>query len=91
MDGIIQDNTYKVVDDIIYYEDKIYLVPKSKIKERILEEDNSTNIIEPTLDDQPNENMSSTSNPLNKQTLPVVVQLASDVDLIKDYLQEQSL
>jgi len=27
MDGHIQDDRYRVVDDIIYYKDNIYLVP----------------------------------------------------------------
>lgn len=27
MDGKVQDDTYKVADDIIYYKDRIYLVP----------------------------------------------------------------
>ena len=38
MDGDTQDNRYKVVDDIIYYKDQIYLVPKSKLKQKILKE-----------------------------------------------------
>lgn len=33
---LIQDDTYKIVDDIIYYKDKIYLVPESTLKEKIL-------------------------------------------------------
>lgn len=32
MDGEVQDDRYKVVDDIIYYKDRIYLVPESKMK-----------------------------------------------------------
>ena len=31
MDGITQDNWYKVVDEIIYYKNKIFLVPESKL------------------------------------------------------------
>ena len=38
MDGIIQDDRYKVMDDIIYYKDKIYLVLESTIKDKILRE-----------------------------------------------------
>ena len=38
MDGQVQDDRYKLVDDIIYYIGRIYLVPESKIKERILKE-----------------------------------------------------
>jgi hypothetical protein len=36
MEGSIQDDRYKVVDDIIYYKDMIYLVPESKLKDNIL-------------------------------------------------------
>ena len=32
----------KVVDDIIYYKGRIYLVPKSKLKAKILEETNDS-------------------------------------------------
>jgi hypothetical protein len=38
MEGIIQDDRYRVVDDIIYYKDKIYLVPESTLKDKILRE-----------------------------------------------------
>lgn len=33
---LIQDDRYKIVDDIIYYKDKIYLVHEFSLKERIL-------------------------------------------------------
>jgi hypothetical protein len=36
MDNNVQDDRYKVVDDIIYYKDHIYLVPESKLKEKIM-------------------------------------------------------
>jgi hypothetical protein len=36
MDNSIQDDRYKVVDDIIYYKDRIYLVTESKLKEKIM-------------------------------------------------------
>jgi hypothetical protein len=36
MEGIIQDDRYRVVDDIIYYKDRIYLVPESTLKDKIL-------------------------------------------------------
>jgi len=36
MDGKIQDNKYKVIDDAIYYKDRISLVPESKMKDEIL-------------------------------------------------------
>jgi hypothetical protein len=36
MDNSVQDDRYKVVDDIIYYKDHIYLVLKSKLKEKIM-------------------------------------------------------
>ena len=38
MDGIIQDDRYKVMNDIIYYKDKIYLVLGSTLKDKILME-----------------------------------------------------
>lgn len=38
MDGNTQDDRYKVVDNIIYYKDWIYLVPESKLKQKILKE-----------------------------------------------------
>jgi hypothetical protein len=34
IDGNIQDDRYIVVDDIIYYKDRIYLVPESTLKRR---------------------------------------------------------
>ena len=37
MDHSAQDDRYKVVDDIIYYKDRIYLVPESTIKGKIME------------------------------------------------------
>jgi hypothetical protein len=36
MDNSMQDDRYKVVDYIIYYKDRIYLVPESKLKEKIM-------------------------------------------------------
>ena len=33
-----QDDKYKIVDDIIYYKGRIYLVPESKLKAKILKE-----------------------------------------------------
>ena len=38
MDGIIQVDGYKVMDGIIYYKDKIYLVLESTLKDKILRE-----------------------------------------------------
>ena len=69
MDDDIQYDMYKVVDDIIYYKDKIYLVPKTQIKEWIAEEDISTNIVKLIC----NGNLGSISSPPNKQALPIVV------------------
>ena len=37
MDGYVRDERYKVIDDIIYFEGKIYLVPDSELKELIME------------------------------------------------------
>ena len=36
LDGQIQDDRYWVIDDIIYYKNKIFLVPKSSLKKKIL-------------------------------------------------------
>ncbi|XP_059068173.1 uncharacterized protein LOC131858745 [Cryptomeria japonica] len=36
MDGLIVDDRYSVVDDIIYYKGRVYLVPSSQLKEQIL-------------------------------------------------------
>jgi hypothetical protein len=38
LEGIVQDDMYRVVDDIIYYKDMIYLVPESTLKDKILRE-----------------------------------------------------
>jgi len=34
--GLIQDDKYKIINDIIFYKDRIYLVPESTLKEKIL-------------------------------------------------------
>ena len=83
MDGNISDDKYKVVDDIIYYKDKIYLVPESKMKEWILKEDTCTNIVKPT----PNGNLVSINGPPNEQVLPMVNQIHGDAS--DDSLREQ--
>jgi hypothetical protein len=36
MDGQVVDDRYRVLDDVIFYKDQIYLVPKSTLKEKIL-------------------------------------------------------
>jgi hypothetical protein len=36
MDGKIQDDRYRVIDDVIFYKDKVYLVPDSGLKKTIL-------------------------------------------------------
>jgi hypothetical protein len=36
MEGITHDDRYRVVDDIIYYKDMIYLVLESTLKDKIL-------------------------------------------------------
>lgn len=36
MDGLFQDDWYKVMNDIKYYKDRIYLVPESKLKMNIM-------------------------------------------------------
>lgn len=38
MDGNTHDDRYKVVDNIIYYKNRIFLVLESKLKQKILKE-----------------------------------------------------
>ena len=37
MDGCVRDERYKVIDDIIHFDGKIYLIPDSELKEMITE------------------------------------------------------
>ena len=37
LDGQIQDDRYRVIDGIIYYKNKIYLVPESTLKKKVLQ------------------------------------------------------
>ena len=37
LDGQIEDDKYRVIDDIIYYKNQIYLVPESALKKNILQ------------------------------------------------------
>jgi hypothetical protein len=36
LDGQVTDDRYRVVDDVIYYKDRIYLVPGSHIRQKIM-------------------------------------------------------
>jgi hypothetical protein len=36
LDRQIQDDRYRVIDDVIFYKDKVYLVPNSGLKKKIL-------------------------------------------------------
>jgi hypothetical protein len=36
LDGQIHDDRYKVIDDVIFYKDKVYLVPNSGLNKKIL-------------------------------------------------------
>jgi uracil DNA glycosylase len=36
MDGKIQDDRYRVIDDVIFYKDRVYLVPDLGLKKKIL-------------------------------------------------------
>jgi hypothetical protein len=36
LDGQVVDDTYRVLDDVIFYKDWIYLVPKSTLKGKVL-------------------------------------------------------
>ena len=37
MDGQVQDDRYRIVDDIIYYKSRIYLVPESTLRKKIIQ------------------------------------------------------
>ena len=37
LDGQIQDDRYKVIDDIVYYKSRIYLIPESALKRKIIQ------------------------------------------------------
>jgi hypothetical protein len=36
LDGQVQDDRYRVIDDVIFYKDRVYLVPDSGLKKKIL-------------------------------------------------------
>ena len=36
LDGQVQDDEYIIIDDIIYYKNRIYLVPESSLKKKIV-------------------------------------------------------
>ena len=36
MEGLTQDDRYSVVDDVIYYKGRVYLVPETQLKEHVL-------------------------------------------------------
>ena len=36
LDGVVSDARFKLMDEVIYYRDKIFLAKNSKLKERIL-------------------------------------------------------
>jgi hypothetical protein len=36
MNGQIQDDRYRIIDDVIFYKDRVYLVPDSGLKKKIL-------------------------------------------------------
>ena len=37
LDGKILDDRYRVIDGIIYYKNRIYLVPESALKKKVLQ------------------------------------------------------
>jgi len=45
MDRRVQDDRYKVVDDINYYKDRIYLEPESTLKGKIMEAMHHTSLV----------------------------------------------
>jgi hypothetical protein len=36
LDGKVVDGRYRVLDEVIFYKDRIYLVPESELKRKIL-------------------------------------------------------
>ena len=36
LDGQIQDDRYRIIDDIIYYKNRIYLIPESTLRKKII-------------------------------------------------------
>jgi hypothetical protein len=38
LDGKVRDKRYKVMDDVIFYKDRVYLVPRSSLKKKIFAE-----------------------------------------------------
>jgi hypothetical protein len=36
LDGQVQDDRYRVIDDVIFYKDRVYLVPDSGLKKKII-------------------------------------------------------
>jgi hypothetical protein len=37
MDGQIQDDNFRIIDDLIYYKGRIFLVPGSTFKDKVLQ------------------------------------------------------
>jgi hypothetical protein len=42
MDGQIQDDRYRAIGDVIFYKDRVYLVPYSGLKKKILTTDHDS-------------------------------------------------
>jgi hypothetical protein len=45
MDGQVQDDRYRIVDDIIYYKGRIYLVPESLFKKKVLQAFHNSSLV----------------------------------------------
>ena len=45
LDGQVQDDMYRVIDDVIYYKDRIYLVSESKLKEKIMQASHNSPLV----------------------------------------------
>lgn len=46
LDGIVMDDWYKMMDEVIYYRDRIYLVPNSHWKEKIMQVTHNSPLVE---------------------------------------------
>jgi hypothetical protein len=46
LDGRVQDDRYKVIDNVMFYKDRVYLVPDSRLKKKILAAVNDSSLVD---------------------------------------------
>ena len=44
LDGQVQDDRYRIIDDIIYYKGRIYLIPESALKKKIIQASHNSSL-----------------------------------------------